>query len=145
GSGFAFARDEFGAGNVFVPGIRSAQDFDIGATLAIGASAGDLDPLARRPVADAGSVLRHIAGLSVHLHGALARIFERHEYVVFLTAPQHARVPGPVEQDGLEVLRTGGRGVQRSAAAAAALRASAARTGSTTTLGRRRRRCSTAC
>ena len=62
-------------------------------------SAGDLDPLTRLLVGDAGSVLRHIAGLSVHLHGALALIFEGHEHVVFLIAPQHAHVPAPVEQD----------------------------------------------
>jgi len=27
-SGFSFARDEFGAGNIFVPGVRSTEDFD---------------------------------------------------------------------------------------------------------------------
>src|SRR6185369_8021674 len=111
-----------------------------GATLAIGPSAGNLDPLTRHLVADAPSVFRRIAGLSVHLDGALALIFERHEQIVFLTAPQHARVPGPVEHHCLQVLCTGCRGVllrTASAPATAALRAAA-----TTTLGRRSRRCS---
>src|SRR5205823_5427393 len=127
---------------------RSTEDFDIGATLAVGPSSGDLYPFTRRLVADAGSILRHIAGLPIHLHGALALIFERHDQIVFLTASQHAHVPSPVEQDCLQVLRTGCRGVQRrpaSAPATAALRAPAARTGSTTGLGRRCLRCSTTC
>src|SRR4029434_2607879 len=34
-SGFALARDEFGTGNVFVPGVRSTEHFDTGATLAV--------------------------------------------------------------------------------------------------------------
>src|SRR5262249_36510589 len=143
----AFTGDEFGARNVFVPGIRSTEDFDIGATLAIGPSAGDLDPLTRRLVADAGSILRHIARLPVHLHGALALIFERHDQILFQVASEHTHIPAPVEEDCFQVLRTGSRGVQRRAASApatAALRASAARTGSTTSLARRGRRCSTA-
>ena len=98
-SGFALARDELGTLNVFVPGIGSTEDFDSGATLTIGPSAGDPDPLTGRPVADVGSVHRHIAGLSVHLDGALALIDERHDQISFLSAPQHARVPSPVEQD----------------------------------------------
>src|SRR5439155_15356748 len=124
------------------------EDFHIGATLAVGPSAGDLDSLTRRLVADAGSIFRHIAGLPVHLHSALALIFERHDQILFQVAPKHAHVPGPVEKDCLQVLRAGCRGVQRRAASApatATLRASAARTSSTTTLGRRCRRCSTAC
>src|SRR5205814_10342247 len=124
--------DQFGAGNIFVPGIRSTENFDTGATLAIGPSAGDLYPFTRRLVADAGSILRHIAGLPVHLHGALALIFERHEQISLLAAPQHSRVPGPVEEDCLQVLRTGCRGGLRTAASApppAALRASPAPTG----------------
>src|SRR5207244_5981145 len=91
-SGFAFARDEFGAGNIFVPGVRPTEDFDIGATLAVGPSASDLDPFTRRLVADTGSILRHIAGLPVHLHGALALIFERHEQIQLVGAPEHSRV-----------------------------------------------------
>ena len=58
-------------------------------------------------IADVASVHRHVAGLPAHLHRALALIVERHEHIVFLTAPQHAHVPGPVEQDCLQVLRTG--------------------------------------
>src|SRR5262249_22143063 len=98
-SGLALPRDELGTLNVFVPGIGSTEDFDIGATLTIGPSASDADSLARRPVADVGSVQRHIAGLSVHLHGALALIDERHDQISFLSAPQHAGVPSPVEQN----------------------------------------------
>src|SRR6185436_566712 len=104
----------------------STEDFDVGATLAIGPGAGDLDPLTRGLVVDAGSILRHIAGLSVHLHGALTLIFERHEQIVFLTAPQHARVPAPIEDDRLEVPCAGCRSVRgrtASPSAAAALAA----------------------
>src|SRR5439155_14148872 len=81
------------------------------ARLAIGPSARVLNPLAGCLVADAGSILRYIAGLSVHLNGALALIFERHYQIVFLTASEHAHIPGPVEKDCFQVLRTGGRGV----------------------------------
>src|SRR5215475_8817885 len=100
--------------------IRSSTVAGIGVALAVGPSAGDLDPLTRRLVADAGSILRHIAGLPVHLHGALALIFERHDQIAFLTAPQHARVPGPVEEDCLQVLRTCCRSVRRRAASTSA-------------------------
>src|SRR4029450_2560148 len=87
--------------------------FDSGATLAVGPRAGDLDSLPRYLVADAPSILRGIAGLSVHLDGAFAQVFERHEHIVFFTAPQHARIPGPVEHHGLQVLCAGCRGVLR--------------------------------
>src|SRR5262249_5049371 len=87
-----------------------------------------------------GPVLRHIAGLTVHLHGALALIFERRDQIVFLIAPQHARIPGPVEQDRLQVLCAGCRSILRAATTAAAatsatataLRASTALTAPTT-------------
>src|SRR6185369_18074864 len=50
-------------------------------------------------------------------HGALALIFERHEQIHFVGAPQHSRIPGPVEKDGPQVLRTGRRGVRRRSGA----------------------------
>src|SRR5579872_6481413 len=99
----AFTGDEFGAGNVFVPGIRSTEDLDIGARLAIGPGAGVLNPLPGSLVADAGSILRDIAGLSVHLKSALALVFERHDQVSLLAAAEHAHIPGPVEKDCFQV------------------------------------------
>src|SRR5262249_4218108 len=123
---------------------RSTEDFDIGATLSVGPSPCDLDPLTRRLVADAGPILRRITGLPIYLHSALALIFERHDQIVFFTTPQHAHVPAPVEHDGLQVLCAGCRSVllraAASASATAALSASAARAGSPTTLGRSSRR-----
>src|SRR6185436_17657894 len=100
-SGFALARNELGTLNVFVPGVRAADNFDRVATLAVGPSAGDPDSLTGHPIADVASVHRHVARLSIHLHGSLALIVERHEDVVFLTAPQHAHVPAPAEKDRL--------------------------------------------
>src|SRR6185295_14630723 len=108
-----------GAGNVFIPRVRAADDFDVVAALSIGPGTGDLDPLTRLLIGDAGAVLRQVAGLSVHLHRALARIFQRHQDVVFLIAAQHAGVPAPVEERGLQALIAGGRRVRRGAAATA--------------------------
>src|SRR6185369_17921794 len=98
---------------------RATEDFDRGTTLPVGPHAGDPDPLTRRLIADIASVHRHIAGLPAHLHRALALIVERHEQVVFLTAPQHARIPAPVEHDVLQGLRTLRRRVRRCASSAA--------------------------
>jgi hypothetical protein len=81
-----------------VAGVRATAHFDVVTALAIGPGAGDLNPLARHVVVDAGAVLRHVAGLSVHLHRALALIFERVHQVDFRLAAQHAHMPAPVEE-----------------------------------------------
>src|SRR4029077_9145201 len=81
---FPFSLYQLRTRDVFIPRVRATEHFDVGATLAIGPGAGDLNPLTRRLVADAGSVLRHVAGLSVHLNGALPLIFERGDQIEFL-------------------------------------------------------------
>src|SRR2546421_743550 len=72
-------------------------------------------------------------------NGALALVFERHDQIVFLAASEHARIPGPVEKDCFQVLRTGCRGVQRRAASTSAAAGLSSTSGARTlaTLSRR--------
>src|SRR5690606_18801640 len=74
-------------------------------------------------------IRRKRAGLAVDLHRAHAAIFERADQLGLGLAAQHAHLPGPVEQDRLEIpgSRLGGISAAATAAAAtAAARASAA-------------------
>jgi len=70
------ARDEFGAGMSSFQAYAPLRTSTLEQLWPLGRVPVIWIRFTRRLVADAGSILRHIAGLSVHLHGALALIFE---------------------------------------------------------------------
>src|SRR5439155_22419992 len=102
-----FPRNDLRTRYVFVPGVLPADNLDARIRLSIGPSARVLNPLARHLVIGANTIFRECAVLSVHLYGALPLIFERDDQLVFIYAPQHAHVPGPVEKHRPQVLGAG--------------------------------------
>src|SRR5687767_10604576 len=102
-SRFTFSLDELRTGSVFVPGVRSTEDFDVGIRLSIGPRACDLSPLTRNLVVGADAIGRQLAGLPVHLHSARSLIFERCDQIDFRFAAQHAQMPAPVKENRAKV------------------------------------------
>ncbi len=103
---FTLTGNDFGARDVFVPRVLAAHDLDVRVRLSVRASARVLNALAGRLIVDAGAILRQRAGLAVDLDAAAVRlILERDHQLVLVDAPQHARVPGPVEEHGPQIFR----------------------------------------
>jgi hypothetical protein len=115
--GRAPAGHETGARLVLIPGVRAADDLDVGILLTARQRAFDLRAAAGKlvRVADAVARLAKLAGpfgclvgcdrtgLTVHLDRALTSILERDGELVLLDAAQHDHVPRPVEEHGLQV------------------------------------------
>src|SRR6266700_1801418 len=84
-----------------VPGF--AHNLDVRVRLSVRTRAGVLNPLAECLVVGACTIFRERARLPVHLNRALALIFEHCDHVAFIMALEHAHVPHPVEEHGLQI------------------------------------------
>src|SRR5439155_22480357 len=81
--------DQAGSHDSLVPRERSAYNLDCFARLAVRKSARVLHAHPGNLVVDAGSIIRHLAWLSLHLDGAGSLKVERDDGVDFLDAAEH--------------------------------------------------------
>ena len=141
-SRLTLAGNELRAGNIFIPRVRSADGFNVRILLFVGTHALDLRPPSGHLVVGLHAILRDRAGLTVHWIVPLAAVVERFNKLGLSPAPQHAHVPGPVEEDRFQVLGSGfrrkGSCVATAATCASTLRRLALRPSGTRTLRRTR-------